>query len=277
MGHKPVESSKAHVSSSAAPLPLPKYPPKLDVPALAPNLATPTLNPDPSMEPPSVLSTESRKADLGIYHSLKMAKLTGELPSALSTESRKADLGGVYSHKMAMLTGSTKTSEFPVGSSGAYGWKSSAPLWPNHGSMADMQAAPNLASPTVNLAPLMEPPSELSTASRKADLGRYYGTKLGELEESAMTSKYRSSGAFGWKSSAPLWPDHGSMTDMQAAPNLASSTVNPAPKPPSLSGQTLEPTPLGPPQPPRWTRKRPRPENPGMPSSAFDYDYPQER
>jgi hypothetical protein len=50
MGQKPVESSKAHVSSSAAPLQWPNYPPKLDVPALAPNLASLTVNPDPLME-----------------------------------------------------------------------------------------------------------------------------------------------------------------------------------------------------------------------------------
>jgi hypothetical protein len=71
---KLVESSGAHASSSPAPLSWPNYVPilpKLDVPAPASNLASPTVNLAPPMEPPSVLSTASRM-EMGEYASHRM-------------------------------------------------------------------------------------------------------------------------------------------------------------------------------------------------------------
>ncbi len=149
---KSIKSLDTHASSSAAPL-RPNHVSMTDMQAPAPNLAASTANPAPLMESSPTSSTGSSMAG-----------------------------GNDHSDGLSNLVGFSKTSQKPVESSGAHASSSPAPLsWPNYVPILpklDVPApASNLASPTVNLAPPMEPPSVLSTAFRM-EMGEYASDRM---------------------------------------------------------------------------------------------------
>jgi hypothetical protein len=215
----------AHASSSSA-LPGLGHGPKTDVTAPAPNPASLTANPDPLIEPSSLSSTGSSMAG-GIDDSDQFAKQV----------------------KLAKEFFKIKTLQKPDETSYAHSLSSSAPLGLGHGSKTHMLApALNPASTTVNLAPLMEPPSQSPTGSSMAggnsnlDDFKKQAKEYFEARRKAYLEKQRNAvqptEAHASPSSALPGFDHGSKNDMPAAPpNPALSTAYPGllMEPPSQS------------------------------------------
>ena len=127
------ESPYAHASSSSAP-PRPDHESKVDLAAPGPKLAPPKVNPVPSTEPSSLSSKPTSSLTKGEASNLDYF---AKLAKAYFKENPKA-----------------------VGSPKAFSWSTSAPPRPAHRPKLDVPArGPNLASPTVNSAPLMGPPT----------------------------------------------------------------------------------------------------------------------